>query len=148
MRVTCRSGHFAFYPRYAGEILRFQEYFDTTLSREEDYWTFPFLVGAPRYSIVGKSYLGLPAGVTYEGRNAWNVMAKNGFVYSIADKKLVSIASVTTQINPPQSGYYFLAETMLVQPGSVTALGKKVLSYDGEIGQDYFQLRLSEVTYV
>lgn len=147
MRVLCRHGHFAFYPRRAGEVARFVNYFGQELVRENDYFTFPFLKGAPRHSLIGQPFLGLPATVTYEGRAPWDVMRKNNVVYNFQLNLVVPKLSIVLPIDPPQTGYFFLAQSSLIQPGSRNALGQQILSYDGEYLQDTFQFRVSEFGY-
>lgn len=147
MRVLCRHGHFAFYPSKTSDIARFSNYFDEELVRDGDFYTFPLLKQAPRYSIAGKPYLTLPALKTYEGRAPWDVLRENGFVYHILSGLLVPKASITILINPPLAGFYFLAQSPLIQPGSRNTLGQQILSYDGEFFQDTVQLKVREFSY-
>src|SRR4051812_4712842 len=104
MRVLCRHGHFAFYPRKASDINQFSQSFGVTLKREEDYYTFPRLQGAPKYSLLGKLYVNLPALATYEGM-PWEVMKANDFVYNVQLGLLVPKLAVIglTEIN--QKGF-------------------------------------------
>jgi hypothetical protein len=146
MRVLCRHGHFAFIPNDAEQISRFASYFDKEVERDGDFYTFPLLAGAPKYSLAGKLFLNLPAVTTFEGE-PWEVMRENGFVYSLATGLLVLKESITTLINPPQTGFFFLAQTPLIQPGSRNASGDQVLSYDAEWVQRAYQLRVSEFQY-
>lgn len=148
MRVLCRNGHFAFYPKLSTDLYGFKNDFGISLVRDGDFYTFPFLKAAPRYSLAGKTYLGLSAGFSYEGRAPWDVMGRNSFVYSIASSRLVAIASVTARINPLFTGELFVAETPLVQPGSINAAGLRVLSYDAIYSEQYHQLRVMGFEYV
>lgn len=147
MRVLCRHGHIAFYPKRARDISRFSSFFKTTLVRDKDFYTFPLLKGAPRYSLSGKPYLSLPAIVTYEGRECWDVLRENGFVFHIASGLLVPKLAVAIPINPPQTGFYFAAQSPLIQPGSRNLSGRQILSYDGEYLDDTFQLRVRGFEY-
>ncbi len=147
MRVLVRHGHFAFYPKTPEDIARFCAFFDVVLEREEDFYTFPKLKDAPRYSLIGALWLTLPATATYEGRNAWEIMRENGFVYSIELAAIVPKLSITQAIDPPASRYYFIAESPLIQPGSRNALGQQVLSYDAEFDFGTKQLRVREIGY-
>lgn len=146
MRVLCRHGHFAFYPRNAGEVARFTQYFGIQLESVEDFYTFPLLVDAPKFSLVGLPYLAVPALETFEGE-PWEVMRANGFVYDVKKETLVRKETVLIQIAPPLLSFYYLAQTPLIQPGSRNSIGRQVLSFDGEYSVDILQLRLSEFGY-
>ncbi len=146
MRVLCRHGHFAFYPKRPGDVARFMEFFEVDLVRDGDFYTFPLLQDAPKYSLAVKPYLGIPATTTFEG-DPWAVMRENGFVYHIASGLLVPKQAVFIPINPILTGYYFLAESPLIQPGSQNAAGQKILSYDAEYMQEVNQLRVTEFAY-
>lgn len=145
MRVLCRHGHFAFYPRTPSDINRFTQSFATELEREEDYYTFSGLVGAPKYSLVGAPYLGLPAFQTYEGM-PWDVMKANEFVYSIQLGILVPKISILGSADLVQKGFFFVANVPLLQPGVRTPQGQ-ILSYSGEFYTDKFYLRILEFDY-
>lgn len=146
MRVLCRHGHFSFYPRDEAEVFRFSSFYEETLVRDRDFYTFEFLKDAPKYSIKGKPFLGLPAQVTFEGE-PWEVMRENGFVYNLALGLVVLKAAVTLIVNPQVSEGFFLAESPLIQPGSRTFTGQQILSYDAEYLGDTSQLRVFEVEY-
>lgn len=142
MKVLCRHGHFAFFPRDESDISRFANYYNLTLVSENDYYTFPTLKGAPRYSLRLLPWVGLPATVTYEGQNPWDVMRENRFVFSLAFRTVVPVTSVITLIELPRSANYFLASTALIQPGSRLKTGQQILSYDGEYLPDSFKLKI------
>lgn len=142
MRVVCRHGHFAFYPRTSEDIGRFQQYYQTELVAEADYFTFPELVGLPRYSILARPYGNLIALATYEGRSAWEVMRENGFVYDVTTALLLPKLSVTNMVKLPQTTYYSITQRTLVQPGALTVAGTRILSYDAEFSLDWKQLRI------
>lgn len=146
MRVLCRHGHFAFYPKRLSDITRFTSFFKEDLVRVDDYYTFENLAEAENYSILGKPYVNLPALTTYEGK-PWEVMRENGFVYHVASGLLVPKLSILIPVNPPQAGYYFLAQTPIIQPGSRNLSLQQILSYDGEFHQDTFRLRVSSYQY-
>lgn len=148
MRVLCRHGHFAFYPRYAGDIARFTKYYDITLQRDGDFFTFPPLVKAPRYSIALTPYINIPAVKTFEGQAPWEVFRENGFVYHMQTGLIIPKLSVITLVDLPQSNYcYMLPPNKLLQPGTYLYTGQQVLSYDAEFVQDTFTLRISEVSF-
>jgi hypothetical protein len=144
MRILCRHGHFAFYPRTVSDVAAFANRYDLSLSRVDEYYTFDSLAGAPEYSLPGLNYLGLPAVVSFAGK-PWEVMKANGFVLDLNTKALVPKTSIVTLINPSRTGLYYTAETPLVQPGSrdvISAL--QVLSYDAELDMSSFTLRVRE----
>lgn len=147
MKVVCRHGHFAFYPFGPSDIGRFNSYFSQTLEMENDYYTFPFLKGAPRTSLQTKPWLGLPAIKNYEGRNAWDVMKENGFVYSIDKKIVVPKASIFVTADIPRASFYYLASTALIQPGCRVITGQQVLSYEGNFDLDQKTLKIRELSF-
>ncbi len=147
MRVLCRHGHFAFYPRRAGDIYQFAQAFDVELEREEDYYTFSGLIGAPKYSLTLKPYLNLlPATTTFEG-NPWDVMRENGFVYNVALGLIVPKLTVLGLVELTQKSTFYVANVPLLQPGARTMLGRQILSYSGEFSDDKFYLRILEFGY-
>lgn len=147
MRVVCRHGHFAFYPRDENDIARFAQYFKFPLVQDGDFYTFELLAGAPRYSLKLAPWLGLPAVKTYEGRGPWDVMRENGFVYDITSSLLVLKTSVLTLANLSQSTNYYLTPSALLQPGARVAGNIQILSYDGEFIGKYFQLKIRSFSY-
>jgi hypothetical protein len=144
MRVVCRHGHFAFYPKRVSDIARFCYQYNTVLIREEDYYTFPELQGLENYSLEGKSFLNLPALVTFQGKNPWDVMKANGFVFHIASQILLPKSAIAIPIRCPLTGYFFVSPSPLIQPGSRNEAGIQILSYDGEYMENLIQLRISE----
>lgn len=147
MNVLCRHGHFAFYPRSVGEPSRFSLALGLPLERDGDFYTFPALKELPRYSIEGKTYGNLVATKTYEGRGAWDVFRENGWVYSLSTKLLVLKASISISIQPMRRPYSFVAQTPLLQPGSMLPTGQRILSYEGELFIPLQKLRLNEFAY-
>lgn len=148
MRVLCRHGHFAFFPKRANDIAKFCNYYGVELERDGDFYTFPALVGAPRFSLKGKSFLNMTALANYEGRGPLEVFRENGFVFDIEAEEIVLASSIDIQTNPKWTGNFILAEAPLLQPGSRNAAGQRILSYDAEFFQEFFQLRISEISYV
>ncbi len=147
MRVVCRHGHFAFYPRKASDIYKFANSFDVELEREEDYFTFSGLVGAPKYSLAAKPYLNLlPATTTYEGA-PWEVMRENDFVYNISLGLVVPKLTIIGIVELTQKGFFYVCNVPLLQPGVRTLLGRQILSYSGEFHEDQFYLRVVEFGY-
>jgi len=146
MRVLCRHGHFAFYPREVTDIARFSNKFDFDLEREEDYYTFSRLKDAPHYSLAAKPYINFPATKTFEGK-PWEVMRENNLVYNIALGLVVPKLTVLGLIELSQADFFFISDTALIQPGVRTLLGRQILSYSGEIYIDKFQMRVTEFDY-
>lgn len=146
MRVICRHGHFAFYPRNASDIYRFANAFDVELMREQDYFTFSGLIGAKTYSLLGKPYLNLPAIATYEG-TPWAVMKENNYVYSVQLGLLVPKVSIVGIVEITQKGFFYVCNVPLLQPGARTILGRAIMSYSGEFDEDKFYLRILEYGY-
>lgn len=147
MRIICRHGHFAFYPKDAHDIASFADLFTEELVRVGDFYTFSFLKDAPDFSIQGKPFLGLPAVKTFEGA-PWEVMRENGFVYNVAAKAIVPKASIVLLSSLELSRDFWTTENPLVQPGSRMPSGEQILSYDAEYIRQASQLRVFEVQYV
>lgn len=146
MRILCRNGHIAFYPKDESEIFRFASFFGETPVRDGDFYTFEFLKDAPKYSIKGKTYLGVVATKTFEGE-PWEVMRENNLVYSLNAGTVVLKTTITMVINPQNAEGFFLAESPIIQPGSLSPSGQRVLSYDAEYFGNTSQLRVFEVEY-
>lgn len=146
MRVLCRHGHFAFYPKRASDIAEFASRYGFTLEPEEDYYTFSALAGAPKYSLLGNIYLNLPAIKTYEG-TPWEVMKQNSFVYSLTTGLIVPKLAVVQIVELHSLGLHYIFDGAILQPGSRTLLGGQILSYSGEVLTDKFQMRVSEFSY-
>jgi hypothetical protein len=137
----------AFYPRDPEDLSRFVNYFKITLEAESDYYTYPLLKGAPSHSIAGSTYLGIVAIATYGGKNPWDVMRENGFVYNLLTGLLVPKESVTIFIELPRTTNYYTARTALIQPGSRLPGGDAILTYDGEYDVGFQTLRVRSVEY-
>jgi len=146
MRILCRHGHYAFYPRNEIEVFIYNDLYGAELVREDDYYTFPFLKGASDHSLVGKTYLGLPANARYEGK-PWEIMKENNFVYSLALKVVVPVELILDFTDPYLAGQYFLSDALLVQAGAKNILGQRILSYDAEFLQEYNQIRILGMSY-
>lgn len=146
MKVLCRHGHFAFYPEKASDIAKFSTFFDVTLKRERDYYTFEGLFGADTYSILGKPFLNLPAITTYQGE-PWEVMRENNYVYHLQTGLIVPKLAIISVIDIPYVGSYFRAGGSLIQPGSRTLLGRQILSYAGVFVEEGYSLRVLEFDY-
>lgn len=120
MIIQCLHGYFIVREQITGEIARFNSLFGMDLVANGDHYTFAALVDAPRYSILGKPYLGLLATATIEADNPWEVMEANGYVYNFETGFVIPISTVTRQISPfRRYDSYFLSG--LIMPGSINA---------------------------
>jgi hypothetical protein len=146
MRVVCRHGHYAFYPRKTSDIRQFANAFDIELEREEDYFTFKALKGAKEYSLATLPYLELPAIETFQGK-PWDVMEANGFVYSIDLDKLVPKTSIVGVVEITQKNFFYVCNVPLLQAGARSMTGERIVSFSGEFMEDLFYLRLLEFDY-
>jgi hypothetical protein len=147
MRVLCRHGHYAFYPRSVSDVGRFVQFYGQELVRAGEFYTFPLLKDLPDYSLKGLIFGNTPATKTYAGK-PWEVMRENGLVYSLAVKMLVPKSSVTFIVDPPRTGFYFTSETPMIQAGSRNAAGVPILSFDAEYQSDINKLRVRGFDYV
>jgi len=146
MRVLCRHGHIAFFPRDPSEISRFMSIYKVTLQRVDDFYTFDGIAAAKDYSLENHSYLNLTATKTYEG-SPWEVFKANNFVYDLSTNLLVLKNSVKLKISLPLVGNYYLAPNPIIQPGSVFSGGSRIMSYDGEYDDSFYQLKIREFAY-
>jgi len=147
MRVICRHGHFAFYPRDEKDISLFASYNELELVRVGDYFTFESISEAPDFSLEGLAYLNLTASETYEG-NPWEIFRENNFVYDLANDEIKLKTQVSNSVKLPQTGPFYCPPVFLIQPGSILADGNRVMSYDAEFDQESYQLKVREFAYV
>lgn len=146
MRVLCRHGHLAFFPKRPSEAARICQYYGIELVRSDEFYTFPLLAEAKSFSLAGLDYLGIPAIKTYAGY-PWEVMRENGFVYDVNKEALVPKASIVSIGGPELSGFCYVWDSAILQPGVRNALGNQILSYDGELNVENFHLKVSEFSY-
>ncbi len=146
MRILCRHGHIALFPRTASDVARFSNFFGVTLKRERDYYTFAGLYGAEDYSLLGRPFLNLPAITTYAGL-PWEVMRENDFVYNIELGIIVPKLTIVGVVELPLVGFFYRSGGSLIQPGARTLLGRQILSYSGEFFDNGFSLNISEFDY-
>lgn len=142
MKVVAKHGFVYFYPQRPDDLIRFKRTFGVTLAAENDYFTFPALVGLPRYSITGAMYGNLPALKTYEGRDAAEVMRENGFVYSLKAEALVPKQLILGAVTLSQTLNYAIAPMVFLQPGLRLSTGERLLGYNGTIDLFYQKLYL------
>lgn len=146
MRVLCRSGHIAFFPRDASEISRFMSIYKVTLVRVNNFYTFDGIAAAKDYALENHSYLNLTASKTFEGE-AWEIFKANNFVYDLTTNLLVLKTAVKAKVSLPLSGDYYISPNPVLQPGSVFSGGNKVMSYDGEYDDNFYQLKIRGFDY-
>ncbi len=146
MKIQCKHGFFLFEEEFVGEAGRFMTALSVELESYGDYFTFPYLVDAKDYSLVGSNYLNLPAIATYEGE-PWEVMRENGFVYSLLTNILIPIDSVMNFVALNIGDFYYSSEG-LIQPGSFMQNSQKVSSYTAWFDWKSGAFRYSEVKFL
>lgn len=127
MKIKCLHGYFIFQERSPGQISRFISTYGFDIEPIAEGYTFLSLVGAPKYSISGGTYLGAPAIKTFEGE-PWEVMEENDLVYDFTQDKVVPISTITQAVQTKQTANYFLANGLIL-PGSLTEEGLRVKDY-------------------
>lgn len=140
MMVHCRHGFFEYYPQRSTDLQRFERIQKVKLFAERDYFTFEGLLNLERFSLQGSVYNNLPALVTYEGRDAAEVMQENGFVYHLATEVLIPKDLVLTTVTIPQTLDCAIAPSCFVQPGAILQNGQRLVSYSGEIDLSFQRL--------
>jgi len=145
MRINCQHGFLTFDEIGPGEISNFISQFGLTIVRTDEYYTVDFLKTAPSHSILGKSYLNLPAIASYAGK-PWEVMRANGFVYDYITDQLVPISSVTRRFGTFLTNNYYVS-TGLILPGSITDDGQHVTDYAAWFSPDTMQFKYTEIKY-
>ncbi len=127
MKIKCLHGYFLFDEDRAGELSDFMRVYGFDIVLENRHYTFSFLKDAPRYSILGGTYLGAPAIKTFEGE-PWDIMRQNKLVYDFTLDAVIPIASVTQLIKLKSAGNYYLTSGLII-PGSITDDGSRVKEY-------------------
>ncbi len=141
MIVKSINGFIKFYPQEPEDLVKFARLFKIDLVREYDYFTFEALAGLPRYSIAGMMFGNIIAVKTYEGRDASDVMLKNGFVYSFSLKALVPMLTLPNSVAIKESLWYGVTPAAFLQPGArVDGSTQRILSYSGWLSLDYQKL--------
>lgn len=146
MRVRCIHGYFIFDEMRQGQISDFMNLTGLSLVPKDNYYTFEGLEDAPEYSLLGKTYLNLPAVALYEGK-PWEVFEANEFVFDFTTGLLVPIVSITRLVEIKQAGNLFVTNG-LIQPGSLTVEGKRVKDYAAWFSRDRLTWHYSEVAFV
>lgn len=146
MRIRCNHGFFIFRETKVGQVSDFMSRFGFSLVPWGDDYTFSALLSAPRYSIKGKSILGVTATKNFEGE-PWEVFEANGLVYDFGQGRVVPIASITKSTTVQLAGNRFISPGLIL-PGSVTADGDRVRDYSAWYSRDTLRFLYSEVSYV
>lgn len=146
MKVRCLHGFFIFEEIKAGEVSDFIGYSGLKVSPSGPFFTFDLLKDAPRYSIAGAPYLGVPAVETFEGE-PWEVFEANGFIYDFTLGLLKPIESITTIAPLKNVGRRFISNGLIL-PGSLTDEGNRVKDYAAHYSQDTLRWLYSEVSFV
>lgn len=145
MEVKCLNGYFIFTEHDAGEIGRLMSLFDLDLVLQGDKYVFDTLSDAPRYSILGSTYLGAPAIKTFEGE-PWEVMAENKLVYDFLNDVVVPQATVFQRVSLQLIDYYYLSDGLIL-PGSVTDDGQRITDYSAWFSFGDNTFKYSEVGF-
>ena len=146
MRVRCLHGYFIFNEMRQGQISDFMNLTGLSLVSKDNYYTFEGLEDAPEYSLVGKTLLNLPAIALFEGK-PWEVFEANEMVFDFTTGLLVPITSIARIVEIKQAGNMFVSNG-LIQPGSLTADGKRVKDYAAWFSRDRLTWHYSEIAYV
>ncbi len=145
MQLKCIHGYFKFRETRPGQISVFSNMSGFLFEGQDDYFTFSFLKDAPKYSILGKSYLGVPAIKTFEGE-PWEVMRENKLVYDFTKNLVVPISTIVLPVSLSETTNYFLSNGMIV-PGSLTDEGLRVKDYAAFFLFDTGKFKYSEVEF-
>lgn len=145
LTIKCIHGYFMFNETKMGELSDFMNLFTLELVSKNNYYTFPALANAPKYSVEGGNYLDAPALKTFEGE-PWEVMKENGLVYNFILKKVVPIESIIQRPNIKEATNYYFSDGLLL-PGSVTDDGLRVTDYSAGFLFGSIKFRYTEVSY-
>lgn len=146
MRINCVHGYYFFEETEAGQMSDFSDLFDLFPARSGDHFTFEGLVGAPRFSIEGGTFLGCPTTKTFEGE-PWEVMRANGIVYDFINDQVVPIAGVLRSLRAKVSGNFYITSGIILA-GSVMEDGKRVTDYAAFYEKNRAVFEYSEVVSV
>ncbi len=144
MKVNCQHGFYKFIEEFPGDVSRFVSTYGFDMFFENGYFTFEFLLNAPKYSLKGGTYLGAPATVTIEGE-PWEILKANGLIYDFNEDEVIPISTVTQLFKLEQASSYWMASGLIL-PGSITDDGERVTDYAAFFDDGIF--KYSEVTFV
>lgn len=146
MRLDCKHGFFIFQETKAGQISDYMSLSGATLVEKDNYYTFEALKDAPKYSLTGKPYLGIPAVATFEG-NPWEVFEENEFVYDFTTGLVRPLISIVQRVSIAVAGNKFISNGLIL-PGSFTDAGKRITGYSAWYSRDRLTWNYSAVYYV
>lgn len=145
MKINCINGFFLLNETNVGDVSKFSSLFGLGLARLKDNFTFEPLAGADDYCISGQNYLGAACSKTFSGDPS-EIFFENNLVYNFNTGLVVQKASITTLVDIPQAGNWFLSSGLIL-PGSVTKSGDKIKSYTCHFSFDTMRFRYSEVQF-
>lgn len=145
MRIDCLHGYFKFYEERPGQVFEFATLFGLDVVPMGDYYTLSGLEDAPDYSIVGGTYLDVPAIATFEGP-PWEVMRANKIIYNFSLDLAQSRLTVTSAVKAVQAESYYISTGLMV-PGSFRDDGLRVTDYSAWFSKDTMKFKYSQVTY-
>jgi len=128
VKIRCIHGYFIFEEESSGEVSDFMSLFGVELVAKDNYFTFAKLAEAEDYSIIGGTFLGVPATKTFEGK-PWELMRENKLTYKFNSDLVVPIETITDITDIMKTGSYFFARGLII-PGSLLN-GVRVKSYSG-----------------
>ncbi len=144
MRIKCLHGYFIIEEIGQGQISDFMSQYDLELVPKDNYFTFPSLLEAPKYSLAGGTYLGAAATETFEGE-PWEVMRENDLVYDFINDEVVSILTILKTVTLQSTGRFYLTNGLIL-PGSLTDDGLRVTDYAAWYSKGDQMFKYSEVT--
>ncbi len=117
MKIYITNGYYSFYPDGPMDIAIARDK-GVDLSYHNGCYTFPALIDAPTYSLIGKDcaivqYAGMPT----------DVMAANRWVYSLTDKKIVPADSIGVSADITADGTRFVS-VGIPQAGAIFGGGR------------------------
>lgn len=141
MKVLCRHGHYAFYPKNDREVFDFSQYFQRKMIFVDDYYTFEKIGLLAQYGIKNQNYGGSILSTTASG-HAWEVFKENSLVYNLNTDIVVPIASITSLANIKRVYASYQVDNIFLQAGSIYN-GKRVIDFFGEYEIKNQRLNLS-----
>lgn len=143
MKIRCNHGYFIFEETDTGEVSDFMSLFGVTIVAKENYFTFEKLSSAEDYSIIGGTYLGVPAIKTFEGK-PWDLMRENKLTYHFNSDLILPIETISDATEVQQAGSYFVARGLIL-PGSLLN-GVRIKSYTGFYLFDQQKFKYTEIS--
>ncbi len=143
MKIRCIHGYFIFEEESAGEVSEFMSLFGVELVAVKNYFTFKTLAPAEDYSIIGGTYLGVPATKTFEGK-PWDLMRENKLTYHFNSDLVRPIETITDTTDIMETGSYFIARGLII-PGAFFK-GVRIKSYSGFYVFDKQKFKYTEIS--